>query len=264
MTGPGPATPGGTGVAMDHTSFAVHDAMGWARRLRRELGATPIAGEVLPDFRYLLLHVGTADDGARLELLEPTGAGFLTRHLSRWGEGPHHLTFTVPDLPATVAAVRALGATVAGESYDHPPWREAFVVPDHRHGVVVQLSHSDRAYPRPAELLATRARDPERMPGSKGAVEPLWWTPLWDTAVAATARLGATQLRSADPEFSRRLFGGVLGGRVHEGEGFVDYAWPGGSLRVRPSERPGVTGMMLSGDAPAEVRIGSARLGPER
>ena len=43
---------------LDHTSFAVHDALAWARRLRRELGATPIAGETLTEFRYVLLHVG--------------------------------------------------------------------------------------------------------------------------------------------------------------------------------------------------------------
>jgi hypothetical protein len=56
------------GIDLDHTSFAVHDAMGWARRLRRQLGATPIAGEMLEEFRYLLLYVGTAEGGARLEL----------------------------------------------------------------------------------------------------------------------------------------------------------------------------------------------------
>ena len=32
---------------LDHTSFAVHDAMEVARRLRRHLGAAPILGEVV-------------------------------------------------------------------------------------------------------------------------------------------------------------------------------------------------------------------------
>lgn len=34
-------------VELDHTSFAVADALGWARRLRSGLGALPIAGDSL-------------------------------------------------------------------------------------------------------------------------------------------------------------------------------------------------------------------------
>ncbi|MFD2093786.1 VOC family protein [Blastococcus deserti] len=249
------------GVALDHTSFAVHDAMDWARLLRRLLGATPIAGETLPEFRYLLLHVGTAEAGGRLELLEPVGPGFLTRHLDKRGEGPHHVTFTVPDLEAMVDRVRALGATVVGETYDHPPWREAFLAPDHRHGVVVQLAQSDLAYPSAQELLSTRDRDTARFPSTRGATDPLWWTPLWDEAPQLTARLGATHLGSTDLQFSRRLFGDVLGGRVVEGRGFLDISWPGGSLRVHASDRPGVMGASLRGGGADELRIGAAWLG---
>ncbi len=92
--------------------------MAWARRLRRELGAAPIFGEQLAEFRYLLLHVGTADDGARLELLEPRSEGFLTRCLDARGEGPHHLTFVVPDLRTPV--VRAGARSVRVRSSDRP------------------------------------------------------------------------------------------------------------------------------------------------
>jgi catechol 2,3-dioxygenase-like lactoylglutathione lyase family enzyme len=252
---------GPAGVAMDHTSFAVHDAMAWARRLRRELGATPVAGEVLPEFRYLLLHVGTADEGGRLELLEPTGPGFLTRFLAARGEAPHHVTFTVPDLRAAVADVRSLGLAVVGEDLDHPPWREAFVAPERTHGVVVQLAQSDRAYPTPAELLATRERDPAALPSTRGAVQPLWWTALWDTPAGAPARLGATRLASRDLDLSRRLFGDVLGGTAEDGERDVTFSWPGGSLRVGAGETPGVTGVDLSGGPAGGLRIGAVPLG---
>lgn len=98
------------GFDLDHTSFAVHDAMDWARQLRREVGAVPIIGEALAEFRYLLLYVGTPDEGARLELLEPTGPGFLTRFLAASGEGPHHITFTVPDLRESVIRVGHSGS----------------------------------------------------------------------------------------------------------------------------------------------------------
>ncbi|MGI5159457.1 VOC family protein [Microbispora sp. CA-102843] len=251
------------GVALDHTSFAVHDAMDWARRLRRELGATPIFGEQLAQFGYLLLHVGTADDGARLELLEPRSEGFLTRFLDARGEGPHHLTFVVPDLRATVAQARALGLTIAGEDHDHPPWREAFIAPDRKHGVVIQLAQSDRSYPPADRLLSSRTRDVEDFPSSRGATEPLWWTGLWETAPGAVARLGTTHLGSTDLEFSRLVFGELLGARVTEDDSALDLSWPGGSVRVHASDRPGVTGMSLHGGPAGGIAIGPARLGAE-
>ena len=80
--------------------------------------------------------------------------------------------------------------------------------PDGRHGVVVQFSSSDRDYPSPEELLATRTRDPGRMPATEGGVEPLWWTGLSETPITGAARLGATHLAPTDLAFSRDLFQG--------------------------------------------------------
>lgn len=252
-----------SGFDLDHTSFAVHDAMDWAKRLRRELGAVPIIGEVLSGFRYLLLYVGTADEGARLELLEPVGAGFLTRFLSARGEGPHHLTFTVPDLRDSVRQVRSLGLTVVGESYGYPAWREAFIAPDRLHGTVIQLAQTDNAYPEPRELLASRDRDPATFPSMEGATEPLWWTRLWETTAPVATRsrrLGATQLGSTDLLASRRLFEDVLDGEVIEQDGALDLSWPSGSIRVHRADHPGVTGMTLHGGPEAGITIGSCRL----
>lgn len=237
--------------------------MDWAQRLRRELGATPVFGERLPEFGYLLLHVGTADDGARLELLEPRGPGFLTRFLDARGEGPHHITFVVPDLRATVAHARELGLTVVGEDYDHPPWREAFLAPDSRQGVVIQLAQTDRPSPPIEELLSTRTRDLASLASSRGATEPLWWTQLWETAAGAVARLGTTHLASTDLAFSRLVFCDLLGARVAGNDTALDMSWPGGSVRVHAADHPGVTGMSLRGGPADGIAIGSARLGPE-
>lgn len=248
-----------TGVDLDHTSFAVHDAMSWARHLRRELGATPIIGEVLEEFRYLLLYVGSVDEGARMELLEPAEPGFLTRYLANRGEGPHHVTFTVPDLRAAVARVRSLGSTVVGESYEHPAWREAFIPPDSKHGMVIQLAQSDQVYPSVDELLATRTRDTTSFPSVSGAVEPLWWTSLWETPSGPTIRLGRTHLVSTDLAFSRSLFEGVLGGFPRVGKDYLDFSWPSGSVRVHAGDSPGVLGMSMRGGR--TEWIGSAWLG---
>jgi catechol 2,3-dioxygenase-like lactoylglutathione lyase family enzyme len=254
-------TPSPAPADLDHTSFAVHDAMSWARRLRRDLGATPIGGEVLVEFRYLLLYIGTPEAGARLELMDPVNPGFLTRYLSKRGEGPHHVTFTVPDLRTTVARVRALGSTVVGENYEHPPWREAFIAPDDKHAVVIQLAQSDRAFPSPAELLATRERDTARFPSTAGAAEPLWWTPLWETSPGATAQLGMTHLGSTDLTFSRHLFEGVLRGQLREGHDYLDFSWPSGSIRVHPAKHPAIMGMSLRNSDTDDIWIGPAWLG---
>ncbi|MBO3750519.1 VOC family protein [Streptosporangiaceae bacterium NEAU-GS5] len=241
----------------------MHDALDWGRRLRSELGATPIFGERLPEFGYLLLYVGTAGDGARLELLEPSNPGFLTRFLDARGEGPHHITFDVPDLRASVGHAHELGLRIVGEDYSHPPWREAFIAPDGRHGVVIQLAQSDLAEPPIECLLSTRVRDAAGFPTSRGATEPEWWTPLWDTTPGAISRLGTTHLASTDLEFSRLVFEDLLEGRVTEDDGALRFTWPGGSVRVHAAERAGVTGMSLRGGPAGGITIGAARLAAE-
>jgi catechol 2,3-dioxygenase-like lactoylglutathione lyase family enzyme len=251
------------GFDLDHTSFAVHDAMDLAKRLRRELGAVPIIGEALAEFRYLLLYVGTPDEGARLELLEPAGPGFLTRFLAASGEGPHHITFTVPDLRESVRRARSLGFTVVGENYAHPGWREAFIVPDAVHGTVIQLAQSDKAFPQAWDLLASRDRDPATLPNVAGATDQLWWSSLWDTDApeSGDGRLGATYLVSTDVDLSRQLFGDMLGGQMVEQDRVVEVSWPSGSVSIRGGEQPGITRMTMYGGPADDLVIGNCRIG---
>lgn len=249
------------GFDIDHTSFAVHDALSWATRLRRELGAVPIAGETVGEFRYLLLYVGDADSGGRLELLEPTGLGFLEDFLSTHGEGAHHLTFTVPDLYETVRRVRALGLKVIGENYDNSSWREAFIVPDSLHRTVIQLAQSDQVYPEPRDLLATEVRDLSSFPSSKGATEPLWWTSIWATPAVGRTQLGATCVTSTDLAMSRRLFVDVLGAQEESSGGSLDLTWPNGSLRVQAGDAPGITAVNVIGGPIEGLSIGACDIG---
>lgn len=248
-------------VDIDHTSFAVQDALRSAQRLRRQVGAVPVAGETLAEFRYVLLYVGTTEAGARLELIEPVRDGFLQRYLHRHGEGPHHVTFMVADLPAAVDQVRASGFTVVGERYGHPAWQEAFVAPDPIHGTVIQLAQSDRTYPTPRELLASQTRTPNAYPSVEGATEPLWWTSLWDTPRRESARLGATLMASTDIASSRHLFGDVLDGSVSESGGGLKISWPSGAIQVHGRDQPGVLSMELDGGPAEGVPLGSVVLG---
>lgn len=75
----------------------------------------------LADFRYLLMYIGPAEDGDRLEFLEPVGDGFLNRYLRGHGEGPHHIKITVPDLRDAVRGVRSLGLSVTGRAITTRP-----------------------------------------------------------------------------------------------------------------------------------------------
>lgn len=251
------------GPDLDHVSFAVRDAASWGRRLRRELGATPVAGEALPDFRYLLLHVGTEDGGGRVELIEPVGeGGFLSRFLDGHGEGPHHLTFVVPDLASAIRDVIAWGGRVVGEDLDHAPWREAFVMPDARHDVVLQLAQTDRTFPTARELLASRTRDAAALPSNRGATDPDWWTEVWDEPAGPVGVARDIHLRVTDLARSSVLFGEILGGRPEPGVDGIRLRWPGGALQLHPHARAGVARVDIDQDDPwPGLRIGPTRLG---
>lgn len=245
------------GFDIDHVSFGVRDAMAAARWARRELGATPVVGEVLPDFRYVLMHVGDEHGGGRIEFLEPVApAGFMARFLARHGERPHHLTWTVPDVVDVVARLRAAGFTVVGEDFAHPPWREAFVPPDVVHGVVVQVADTTRSFPAPAELLATRERDPASVPSNRGARSPRWWTPVWDTTPTTSASVLSTTLVSTDLTASDVLFRDVLRGELVGRTAMTrDYAWDRSRLHVRAGEQAGVVGLSVAGYIPGDLTI---------
>lgn len=234
--------------------------MRWAREMRGVFGATPIAGEELAEFRYLLLYLGTVDEGGRLELLEPVNDGFLTRFLAKRGEGAHHLTFSVPDVAASVERARELGYTVVGEDYVDARWREAFLMPDAVHGIVIQLAETDRTFPPASLLLSTQERDPSSGPGTRGATAPDWWTTIWDTEAGPRARLASVTLASTDLAASRRLFAGLLGGSVSDVGDEVRCAWAGGRICVRHADTPGVSDVTLRADA-GSLWIGQTRIG---
>lgn len=237
-------------ATFDHVSFAVSDALSWAQKLRSEFGATPIAGETLPDFRYLLLYVGDNNQGSCVELIEPTRAGFLTKYLERHGEGPHHLTFMVSDLRHTAHKARELGFTITGEDYDHSPWQEVFLLPHRATGCVIQLAQSDRSFPVPAQLLATQERDVNSFPSSRGATDPLWWRELWNTSPGERSVLTHISLESSDVGVLRALFTDVLGANSTPYLDGARFTWAGGSILATVSDDPGITALTLHGNTP--------------
>lgn len=235
---------------LQHVSYAVRDALAFAEALRANDGAIPVAGETLDEFRYVLLHLGGAT-GGYLELMEPTNQGFLSRFLDKHGEGPHHLTWMVPDLKGCVAAARALGFTIVGEDYSTASWQEAFFAPHPATGCVIQLACSDRDYPTGEDLASVEARARffarGQLPASPGAINDDWWVSIAKVSAGPAVAWGGVRLRSTDPQLLHSLFVSVLGGRAEVGSTGTTYRWPGGCVDVEEGTLSSIQGVVIDG-----------------
>src|SRR5215204_5443452 len=94
--------------ALDHTALAVHDLQAALPLYRDLLGGVPhgLEGQSSKGFQRLALRY---PNGSQIELLAPTGEGFLQQFLARRGEGVHHLTFIVADVRQAVERARSAG-----------------------------------------------------------------------------------------------------------------------------------------------------------
>ncbi|MGH8976739.1 MAG: VOC family protein, partial [Acidimicrobiia bacterium] len=110
--------------ALDHVALAASDTSPALKLLTGRLGGTVIFGGAGPGFRPMQVWVGDhAGDGMSIELLEPWDTehnDFLERFLTRNGEGPHHLTFKVDDLEATLLRLTEVGLTPVAVDLSQP------------------------------------------------------------------------------------------------------------------------------------------------
>ena len=90
-------------VVFDHVAVAVRGIADALPPFQTLLGGTPGEGGEGEGFRYQQLTFA----GGTVELLEPRGDdSFLYRFLADRGEGLHHITFKVRDLPKWATAPR--------------------------------------------------------------------------------------------------------------------------------------------------------------
>lgn len=137
-------------LSLDHTAIAVRSFESVLPFYRDLLGGKVTHTRESPDKGFRFLHL-LYPNGSQVELLEPMGAsGFLHDFLAKRGEGVHHLTFIVADIRAAVAAAKAAGYRVVGESYSSPTWQEAFISPRDLHGTLVQLAQKGHPETVPA------------------------------------------------------------------------------------------------------------------
>jgi len=126
-------------ITFDHVAVAVHRIADAAPLFQGLLGGVP--GEAGEGRGFLFQQL--TFPGGTVELLEPKGAdSFLHRFLAARGEGLHHITFKVRDLPRWAARLRDAGYRVVKEDYTNPAWREIFVHPKNGHGVLIQLAET--------------------------------------------------------------------------------------------------------------------------
>jgi methylmalonyl-CoA/ethylmalonyl-CoA epimerase len=228
-------------IDLDHLAIAAEHAFGNFARYYAELGGHPQSGGYSPGFHWSQVRFdGGAKRGhMKIEMLEPANVAefdFLRRFLDRNGPGPHHLTFKVPDLAATLAEVRAKGYEPASEDLESPTWKEAFLHPRQCHGIVVQL----------AQVGPDAGDDHAADDGGEadGSDEELW--PADDPQIppppAPPARLDRLVHLVADADAARALFVDVLGGEpTSEGDSaegrWTELAWRGGGILrlVRPT-----------------------------
>lgn len=238
---------------LDHVALATRDARPALQVLVEELGAHIMSGGHASGFRPMQVFLGDRESGMKIELLEPWDHAendFLDRFLTRHGEGPHHLTFKVDDLEATIDRVRSLGYAPVGIDLSQPIWREAFLVPKEAHGTVVQLAESSSPYGSPLEEFAGYC---EHGPGG----EPVWWPEDLERA-STTVWLRRVVLRTPTLDATTSFFTTVLDGTVEASEaGAANLVWPGGG-RIRLEEDrtapPGVDRLELQGPGPSRRR----------
>jgi methylmalonyl-CoA/ethylmalonyl-CoA epimerase len=225
------------GPDLDHVALAVEAQHELWPLLVGEFGATWLGGGESPGFNFAQVAFG---NGVRVEVLEPARVGendFLRRFLDRSGPGPHHLTFKVPDIQATLAALDAAGWPAVGVDLTDPRWQEAFLHPSIAHGIVVQVAQSDEELPLDDPPPGLPQPRPER-----------------------PATLDRIVHLVADLERATRLFGDLLSG-TPAGEGGADagdhhyreMTWPGsGRLRLVQPTAEGPLAAWL-GDRPGRL-----------
>jgi len=208
---------------LDHVAIATTDARTAHKTLIGEWGAVDLWGGLGVGFRPMQLQVGA--DGMRLEMLEPWATetfDFLARFIDKHGDGPHHITFKVPDLVAEIDRLAELGYQLVNVNLSSPHWKEAFFMPKDAHGTVVQVAQAafDHDHDDP-EVHEHHER---------------WWDPTPPRA-PSTVTLRRVVLATNDLDATGTFFATVLRGSLEAyGSGWRDFVWPGGG-RVRVEQR---------------------------
>ncbi len=208
-----PAVP--DAIDLDHVAIGLRSCAPAWDLFAHHLGGRWIGGGTTAGFASAQVAFA---NGMKVEALEPANVhlnDFLVRFLDRSGNGPHHLTYKVPNIVAELERCRSLGYEPVGIDLRDAHWKEAFLHPKASHGIVIQLAESDGDWdggPRPASV-------PD---------------PLIDPPATLVHVCHAVADLDAALEMFKGLLGGVtLDAGAGSGTGWVDLGWPGpGRVRL--------------------------------
>ncbi len=223
-------------IVLDHIAIAADCAWDNFDRYRGDLGGIWNGGMNNPGFYWG--QVRFSNDMV-VEMLQPAEVhldDFLRRFLDRSGDGPHHLTFKVPDIVAAMDAAAEAGFPPVRSDLSQDFWKEAFLHPKQCHGIVVQLAQASR-HPYDDEVMH------HLLPPARAE---------------SVASLDCIVHLVADLDGAMQLFRGVLGGEevVSEHDDLsgrrAELAWQGpGRLRlVEPTSSDEIAWL---GDRPGRV-----------
>lgn len=125
--------------SIDHLGIAVK-SLSAAKRFYEKLGLTVSPEEVVEaeHVRCVMVPVGES----RLELLEATSDNSaIAKFIAKRGEGLHHVSLRVPDLPAAVARLKKDGVRLVSDEIKIGAGghRYVFVHPSSAGGVLLEL-----------------------------------------------------------------------------------------------------------------------------
>ncbi|PVG83587.1 glyoxalase [Nocardioides gansuensis] len=123
---------------LDHVAVATVDMEPAARLFVDVLGGRMLSGGDNDETGTRLMQI--ACGGFKVELMQPLRNGStLARHLRKRGEGLHHLTYMVDDVPSTVSSLAELGYETVGTDASSANWAETFLSPRQSFGALIQF-----------------------------------------------------------------------------------------------------------------------------
>ncbi|MEV0391228.1 VOC family protein [Nonomuraea sp. NPDC050643] len=226
-----------TAYALDHVAIAVRD---WAQGgpvLAGRFGGRWDGGFIQPVFSPAQLHY--AND-MRVELLEvgTEPSSFVRRFLdaAQAPARPHHITFKVHDIHATLDAARACGFGPILVNVASDMWKEAFLHPKETGlGFLVQVAQA--------------AGTPKELGGDLPGIR---LSPPWPEPEGGCAALPAVAGTVARTDAVRRLLCDVLGGtETPMGAETSAFTWANGAdlvLTAATEHTPGLRLLAFRGD----------------
>ena len=239
---------------LDHVALAVRDVTPAMNQLVGDLGGTLVSGGDAAGFRAMQIRMGDLTKGMTVELLEPWNldrSDFLSRFLDRRGEGPHHLTFKVPDLAAELERLEGIGLDPVGVDLSNSMWREAFLHPRDSHGTVVQIAESE-VWRFELAWDSVRVGEP---------VGRRWW-PDPPVRGPVSAVLERVVMESRDVGQTAGFFIEVLGAEVaaHDVD-VVELVWPGGGqITIEEGPDRGIVRLEVSGAGDLDRTVAGTRV----